>query len=162
MQGPVDHVHPTLEALGAEYIANTVAVRPGFPMLVARVPGADGRPRFVVGLPGNPQSAIVALVSLAVPLLAGLCGRPLPVDRTVTLAGPIAGRGDFTHLSLVRVDPDGHATPVEHAGSAMLRGLARADGFAMIGPGTEGVVGAPVPLIALPLGPGSVTAGGRT
>ena len=67
MHGPVDHLHPTLEALGADYVVNTVAVRPGFPMLLARLAGADGRVRFVAGLPGNPQSAIVALVSLVAP-----------------------------------------------------------------------------------------------
>ncbi|HEV8175558.1 MAG TPA: molybdopterin molybdotransferase MoeA, partial [Actinoplanes sp.] len=61
MHGPVDHLHPALAALGAEYIVNTVAVRPGYPMLLARIPGADGRPRFLAGLPGNPQSAVIAL-----------------------------------------------------------------------------------------------------
>jgi molybdopterin molybdotransferase len=45
MHGPVDHLHPALAELGAEYVVNTVAVRPGFPMLLARVPGPDGRPR---------------------------------------------------------------------------------------------------------------------
>ena len=74
MHGPVDHLHPALDALGADYVVNTVAVRPGFPMLLARLAGADGRVRFVAGLPGNPQSAIVALVSLVAPLLAGLHG----------------------------------------------------------------------------------------
>ena len=66
-------------------MVNTVAVRPGFPMLLARVPGGDGRDRFVAGLPGNPQSAIVALVSLVAPLLAGLLGQPEPELRRVVL-----------------------------------------------------------------------------
>ena len=70
MHGPVDHLHPALRELGAEYVVNTVAVRPGFPMLLARVAGPDGRRRFVAGLPGNPHSAIVAIVSLVAPLLA--------------------------------------------------------------------------------------------
>ncbi|HWG99246.1 MAG TPA: molybdopterin molybdotransferase MoeA [Pilimelia sp.] len=152
MHGPVDHLHPALGALGGEYVVNTVAVRPGFPMLVARVPGPDGRPRFVAGLPGNPQSAVVALVSLVAPLLAGLCGRPEPEPATVRLGAPVPGRGDFTHLALVRVDrADGAAYPVRHVGSAMLRGLALADGFAVIEPGTSGEPGARVPLVPLPL-----------
>ena len=80
MHGPVDHLHPALEALGADYVVNTVAVRPGFPMLLARLTGPDGRARFVAGLPGNPQSAIVALVSLVAPAArraarAGRCRR---------------------------------------------------------------------------------------
>jgi molybdopterin molybdotransferase len=152
MRGPVDHLHPALRELDADYVVNTVAVRPGFPMLLARVTGSDGRDRFVAGLPGNPQSAIIALVSLVVPLLAGLRGRPLPVLPHVTLAEPIAGRGDHTHLALVRVDPvRGTAQPVRHVGSAMLRGLAGADGFAVIRPGTRGEPGARVPVVPLPL-----------
>lgn len=155
MHGPVDHLHPTLEALGADYVVNTVAVRPGFPMLLARLAGADGRVRFVAGLPGNPQSAIVALVSLVAPLLAGLQGRPMPVLPQATLAEPIPGRGQYTHLALVRVDrAGGTAHPVRHVGSAMLRGLAGADGFAVIRPGTSGEVGARVPIVPLPLLPG--------
>lgn len=151
MHGPVDHLHPALRELGATYIANTVAVRPGFPMLLAQVPGADGRPRFVAGLPGNPQSAIVALVSLVAPLLAGLTGRAAPPEGRVTLGHEIPGRGEFTHLSLVRVEPDGLAYPLEHAGSAMLRGLARSDGFAVVAPGAPAGTGSQLPLVPLPL-----------
>lgn len=152
MNGPVDHLHPALAELGADYVVNAVAVRPGFPMLLARFAGDDGRPRFVAGLPGNPQSAIVALVSLVAPLLAGLQGRPLPPLPHATLTEPIPGRGDYTHLALVRVDPtSGGAHPVEHVGSAMLRGLTRADGFAVIRPGAQGQPGARVPIVPLPL-----------
>lgn len=155
MRGPVDHLHPTLGELGADYVVNTVAVRPGFPMLLARVPGPDGRPRFVAGLPGNPQSAIIAVVSLVAPLLAGLCGRELPELPRVTLAEPVPGRGNHTHLALVRVDTAQHtAYPVRHVGSAMLRGLAQADGFAVIAPGTRGEPGDQVPMVPLPLLPG--------
>lgn len=155
MHGPVDHLHPALAEIGAEYIVNAVAVRPGFPMLMARVPGPDGRNRFVAGLPGNPQSAIVALVSLVAPLLAGLHGRALPPLPHATLAEPIPGRGDCTHLALVRLDAAaGTAHPVRHTGSAMLRGLAQADGFAVIEPSTQGRSGALVPVVPLPLLPG--------
>lgn len=157
MHGPVDHLHPALAEIGARYLANTVAVRPGFPMLLAEVPGAGpgGRSRFVAGLPGNPQSAVVALISLVVPLLAGLSGRGEPPLGQVTLGDDIPGRGDFTHLALVRVEASGLAYPLPHAGSAMLRGLARADGFAVIAPGTDGGAGAKVPLAPLPLFPGA-------
>ncbi|MFI7430961.1 molybdopterin molybdotransferase MoeA [Micromonospora sp. NPDC049836] len=152
MRGPVDHLHPTLAALGADYVVNTVAVRPGFPMLLARLVGDDGRVRFVAGLPGNPQSAIVALVSLVAPLLAGLAGRPMPVLPQAVLAEPIPGRGDYTHLALVRWDrAAGTLHPLRHVGSAMLRGLAGADGFALIRPGTSGEAGARVPVVPLPL-----------
>jgi molybdopterin molybdotransferase len=148
MHGPVDHLHPALEALGAKYVVNTVAVRPGYPMLVASVEH-EGRTVFVAGLPGNPQSAVVALVSLVAPLLAGLRGAPEPVGEPITLAAPVPGRGDFTHLALVR--RDGTAWyPVGHAGSSMLRGLAGAGGFAVIPPHGQGLPGQQVDYLELP------------
>jgi molybdopterin molybdotransferase len=147
MRGPVDHLHQALSALGADYLVNAVAVRPGFPMLLAALP--DGR--FVAGLPGNPQSAIVALVSLVAPLLAGLQGRAAPVERPVVLGADVPGRGDFTHLALVTVDADGLARGLSHSGSSMLRGLAQAAGFVVIAPGTDGRAGARVPFVPLPV-----------
>jgi len=151
MHGPVDHLHPALEALGASYVVNTVKVRPGFPMLLARV--GDG---WVAGLPGNPQSAVIALFTLVVPLIAGLTGRRLPEPPRVRLAAPVPGRGDFTHLALVRVTPTGEAYPVAYTGSAMLRGVAVASGFAVIPPGTQGQVGDEVELLPLSLMPGEL------
>jgi molybdopterin molybdotransferase len=153
MHGPVDHLHPALAALGAEYVVNTVGVRPGFPMLLARIPGADGRARFLAGLPGNPQSAVIALVTLVQPLLAGLTGRPhlTELPRVVTTAG-VPGRGGQTHLALAALDHDGRsATPVGHVGSAMLRGLAHAHGFIVVRPDTRAAAGDLVPFLPLPL-----------
>ncbi len=147
MHGPVDYLHGALAELGATYLANTVAVRPGFPMLVAQLPSGQ----FVAGLPGNPQSAMVALMSLVHPLLAGLALRPLPALARITLGAPVAGRGDFSHLALVRREPqDGLGYPVGHAGSAMLRGLAQSAGFAVIPPGVAGNAGDIVELVELP------------
>jgi molybdopterin molybdotransferase len=146
MHGPVDHLHPALAELGATYVVNTVAVRPGFPMLLAALPGG----RFLAGLPGNPQSAVVALMSLVAPLLAGLQGRTLPALPTVTLGAPIAGRGGYTHLALVRVER-GLAYPVSHVASSMLRGLTRSVGFAVVVPGMQGEEGATLPLVPLPM-----------
>lgn len=147
MHGPVDYLHGALAELGATYLANSVAVRPGFPMLVAQLPSGQ----FVAGLPGNPQSAMVALVSLVHPLLAGLTLREFPALARITLGAPVAGRGDFSHLALVRREKrDGLGYPVGHAGSAMLRGLALSAGFAVIPPGVTGEPGDTVGLVELP------------
>lgn len=155
MHGPVDHLHPALHQLGAEYVVNTVAVRPGFPMLLARVPGPDGRPRFLAGLPGNPQSAVIALVSLVAPLLAGLHGRELPPLPLVEPTAPVPGRGAYTHLALAARQADGRTVrPVPHVGSAMLRGLSTAHGFVVVRPGARAVPGDLVPFLPLPLLPG--------
>ncbi len=148
MHGPVDHLHPALRELGAEYLVNTVAVRPGFPMLLARFP--EGQ--FLAGLPGNPQSAVVALLSLVAPLLAGWHRRAKPALAEVVVGGPIRSRGGDTHLALVRIDvADGRAHPVAHLGSSMLRGLATAVGFAVVPPGTPAEPGDRLSLVPLPL-----------
>jgi molybdopterin molybdotransferase len=146
MHGPVDHLHPALARLGGEYLVDTVAVRPGFPMLVASLPGG----RWLVGLPGNPQSAVVGLVTLVAPLLAGLRGEPVPLLGRIRLGAEVPDRGDFTHLALVRIS-DGVAEPLAHAGSAMLRGVARADGFAVVRPGRPAAAGDEIDLAPLPL-----------
>ncbi|HEU5127821.1 MAG TPA: molybdopterin-binding protein [Glycomyces sp.] len=142
MVGPVDHLHPALGKLGADYVINTVSVRPGFPMLLART--EDGR--FIAGLPGNPQSAVIAVVSLVVPLLAGLRGLPLPELRSITLAEDVPGRGPATHLALV----DRAGNRLAHHGSAMLRGLASAAGFAVVPPEGKAHAGQDVPLVTVP------------
>ena len=147
MHGPVDYLHEALKELGAEYVVNTVTVRPAFPMLLASLPGG----RFVVGLPGNPQSAVVAVMTLVLPLLAGLSGRALGTMPRVRLAADIPGRGSDTHLALVSVDVDGNAHPVSHVGSSMLRGLAASDGFAVIEANTDGSAGDMVRYLPLPV-----------
>jgi molybdopterin molybdotransferase len=150
MHGPVDHLHPALAKLGASYVVNTVEVRPGFPMLLAAVEREGGN-TLIAGLPGNPQSAVIALLSLVAPALAGLHGRRLPELPSIDLAEPIPGRGHYTHLALVSRDADGAARPVSHVGSAMLRGLAQAAGFAVIAPGSTGHAGDRVPFVPLPV-----------
>jgi len=151
MHGPVDHLHSALEAVDAEYVVNTVKVRPGFPMLLARITAEDGVTKWIAGLPGNPQSAVVAMMSLVAPLVAGLIGRSFPEPRQVTLGTPVKGRGSDTRLALVRVEADGCAYPLPHTGSAMLRGVASADGFAVIPPEAGGEPGQTVDLVPLPL-----------
>ncbi|GGJ87425.1 molybdopterin molybdenumtransferase MoeA [Pilimelia anulata] len=162
MRGPADHLHAALRALGAVPLVAGVAVRPGGPMALYRVdpPGrppaeqpthdpAD-RPRFVAGLPGNPQAAVAALVTLVGPLLAGLRGLPLPPLPTAALAAAVPGRAGRTRLVPVRFDPaTGAAVPVPHAGPAMLRGLAVAASYAAV-PATGAAAGDRVPTAPLP------------
>lgn len=151
MHGPVDYLHGALAKLGAAYDVNTVEVRPGFPMLLASLPNPSGGVTLLGGLPGNPQSAVVGLMSLVVPAIAGVVGRTLPELRPVELGSPIPGRGGYAHLSLVRLDGEGRAHPVSHVASSMLRGLAQSVGFAVIAPGTAGNAGDRVPLVPLPV-----------
>jgi molybdopterin molybdotransferase len=123
--GPVDHVHAVLHRLGARLLVDGVAVRPGHPMLLARL--ADGR--LLVGLPGNPLAAVSGVLTLLAPVLRACSGCPEPSHRA-PLAADVTGPARDTRLLPVR---DGR--PSMHAGPAMLRGLAEADGVAVIPPG---------------------------
>ncbi|WP_405778730.1 molybdopterin molybdotransferase MoeA [Streptomyces sp. NBC_00859] len=125
--GPVDHVHPILGKLGAELLVDSVAVRPGHPMLLARL--ADGR--HLVGLPGNPLAAVSGLLTLAEPLVRGLSGRAVAEPYAMPVCEAVHG-----HPYDVRLVPVVHRTdevvPLHFHGPAMLRGIAAADGLAVV------------------------------
>ncbi|MEN8649678.1 molybdopterin molybdotransferase MoeA [Streptomyces sp. 21So2-11] len=158
--GPVDHVHPILRKAGAELLVDGVAVRPGHPMLLARL----AQDRYLVGLPGNPLAAVSGLLTLAEPLLRAraqlpslepycspvrdaVSGHPydtrlVPVvhrtesrtdsrtdSRTGVGGGREGGRGGGQEQGREQ------AVPLHYSGPAMLRGIAAADGLAVVPPG---------------------------
>jgi molybdopterin molybdotransferase len=124
--GPRDHLHNALERVGAKLVVDRVKVRPGHPMLLANLDSVA-----LLGLPGNPQSAIVGLMSLGQPVLDALLGRPLHLLESVITVKEIKAREDFTRLVLGSIS-EGRFDQGEHLGSAMLRGLAHATGFAVV------------------------------
>ncbi|MFI0876277.1 molybdopterin molybdotransferase MoeA [Streptomyces parvus] len=152
--GPLDHVHPVLEALGAELLVDGVAVRPGHPMLLARLP-PDGP--YLVGLPGNPLAAVSGLLTLAEPLLAGIAGRPAQDPYRALVHAEVHGHPHDTRLVPVVHRPGrkggrDHVAPLRYNGPAMLRGIAAADGLAVVPPG--GVrSGTEVEILDLPWAP---------
>ena len=68
--GPHDHARAAFEKLGAELRVRKIDMRPGKPTWFARTPGAP-----VLGLPGNPASALVCAALFLHPILAKLQGR---------------------------------------------------------------------------------------
>ncbi|MFF3766036.1 molybdopterin-binding protein [Streptomyces sp. NPDC001922] len=129
--GPVDHLHPILRRAGATLLVDGVAVRPGHPMLLARL----APERHLVGLPGNPLAAVSGLLTLAEPLLRTLSGRgPNPYAVTLPFATDVQGHPHDTRLVPVALD-GGAARPLHFTGPAMLRGIAAADGLAVVPPG---------------------------
>ncbi|WP_306328573.1 molybdopterin molybdotransferase MoeA, partial [Streptomyces venezuelae] len=179
--GPVDHVHGVLHKAGATLLVDGVKVRPGHPMLLARLgaePTRPGRVRHLVGLPGNPLAAVSGLLTLAAPLLKALSDdrppsdaralsddrppsdaralsddrppsdaqvlsddRPPSGERNEPLAPPrmpvrdeVHGHPYDTRLVPV-VRRGGRAVPLRYHGPAMLRGIAAADGLAVVPPG---------------------------
>lgn len=128
--GPVDHVHPILSRIGAELLVDGVKVRPGHPMLLARLK-AD---QHLVGLPGNPLAAVSGLITLAEPLLRTLAARPAPERYAMPLRDAVHGHPHDTRLVPVVLRGEG-AVPLHYNGPAMLRGIAAADALAVVPPG---------------------------
>ncbi len=75
--GPRDHARPAVQSLGLALQVDGVAVRPGKPTWFGQV----GRTP-VLGLPGNPASALVCARLFLAPMLDALLGRPH--DHTLT------------------------------------------------------------------------------
>ncbi|MFD8748434.1 molybdopterin-binding protein [Streptomyces sp. NPDC059616] len=97
--GPVDFLHDVLREAGARLLVDSVAVRPGHPMLLAELPPTtDGRSRRLVGLPGNPLAAVAGAVTLAAPLLRRLGGHPDPEPLRTVAAEALPGHPRDTRL----------------------------------------------------------------
>lgn len=70
--GEKDFAKSMFEPLGLELIFSKVSIKPGKPVWLGR---ADGK--LVMGLPGNPTSALVTARLLLAPLLAGMTGQSI-------------------------------------------------------------------------------------
>ncbi len=149
--GSTDHLHAALRRLGARWVVDGVAVRPGHPMCLATLP--DGR--HVIGLPGNPLAAVSAVLTLLVPLVGSLRGESGADETRIELAildsDVTSHPVDVRLVPVVRTHGDlvVHATPTTRDGPAMLRGLTLADGMAVIAPGA-GAAGSGVQVLPLP------------
>ncbi|MGM9474088.1 molybdopterin molybdotransferase MoeA [Pseudarthrobacter sp. YS3] len=139
-----DHFRAAVADLGGALLLDGIAMRPGHPAVLAGLPYG----RFVVGLPGNPLAAMMALITMGAPLLEALGGRPLSAVGQVTSAAdvdPSPGRTRLIPCTFI----EGLAFPASHTGPGMMRGLAWADGVMAVPP--AGVqAGEPVPVLPLP------------
>ena len=148
--GPDNHVRQALRDLGARWLIDGVASTPGAQMLLAKLP--DGR--FLVGLPGHPESALAALMTLVTPLITTLRGAVPPEPRTAALVddAPAPEYADDTTLVPVALDAAGAGTiarPLADGGPGGVRGWANADALAVIPPGA-GLRGDVVEVLPLP------------
>jgi molybdopterin molybdotransferase len=142
-----DHFRNAVEALGGRLLIDGVAMRPGHPAALAKLPNG----RYVVGLPGNPLAALMAIFTVGGPLLAALGQQPLPGVSRV-----LCGTSVDAHRASTRLLPfrwvNGMAAPTDFTGPGMMRGLAGADGV-MVVPSRGAQRGEPVPAFALPWRP---------
>ncbi len=128
-----------------------IAMRPGKPLLFGNLGAVP-----VLGLPGNPVSAMVCAILFLVPALARLSGLPAaPPPATTALLGAPVRQNDqrADHLrATVGTDAQGRlvVTPFPVQDSAMLRRLATADALILRPSHAPALpTGAEVPIVRL-------------
>jgi molybdopterin molybdotransferase len=122
--GEKDFAKAMFEPLGLELLFSKVSMKPGKPVWVGRV-----GEKIIVGLPGNPTSALVTARLLLAPLLAGLGGQAVEralAWRTAPLAAPLGACGPRETFHRARL-AGGAAESLSFQDSSAQKALAEAD-----------------------------------
>jgi molybdopterin molybdotransferase len=114
-----------------------VAMQPGMPQGFGLL---EGRPFF--GLPGNPVSVFVSFEVFVRPAILKMMGRTTLTrpEVTATLVGDVRGpkgKTQFARVEVVRGDDGWVATPTGGRGSNLMSTVTRANGLAIVPPGTD-------------------------
>lgn len=143
--GEEDHVKAALLQLG-ELDLWRLAIRPGKPLALGRLPRNDGSMVRFVGLPGNPVSSYVGAWLFLRPLIGALLGCPALAQLPCLTA-----RADFTTRTQARqhymrvaltFSTDGiNAQAFPDQSSAVLTSCVQADALAVIPPDSDIEVG---------------------
>jgi molybdopterin molybdotransferase len=142
--GPHDYVKASLDALGVRRLFWRVAIQPGKPVWAGVAPSGA----VVVGLPGNPLSALVGLHLLIRPLVAAVHGLE-PRPEHAALARSVPRRGARLRAVPVRLR-DGSADPVGADDSHLLLHAVAADALALVDAGSGAApAGLRVPVLRL-------------
>jgi molybdopterin molybdotransferase len=133
--GAFDMVKDALNELGSiDFWA--VRMRPARPIAFGLLQAPDGRKVPHLGLPGNPASALVALVQFgrpAIQKMRGAAPTSLPTVRAILDDGVhnTDGRRVYARVALRRIDGQIHARLTGAQGSNLLTSVAEADGLAI-------------------------------
>jgi molybdenum cofactor synthesis domain-containing protein len=142
--GARDHVPAAIDGLGPPgVVVHGLAVKPGKPTVLAAV---GTRP--VIGLPGNPTSALTILEAIAADVFRALTGEARARRATVAAvaAAPFPGRAGWTWYVPAALD-GGQVRPLALRSSHTSL-LARADGYVVVGPDRPRIEpGEPVTLV---------------
>lgn len=148
--GDHDHARAAMIKLGLEMKVAKVAVRPGKPTWFGITPHGP-----VLGLPGNPASALVCAQLFLKPLLLKMQGRdPAPHMQRAHLAKALPANGDREHYlrSFLAADGEGRLTvrAFEEQDSSLLSVFAAANALIRLAPGLPAQpAGALVDVLAL-------------
>lgn len=126
--GDHDLVQPALEAAGMTLNFWRIAMRPGKPLMFGHL----GEQR-VLGLPGNPVSAMVCSRIFLIPMLEKMLGidSPSTAQKTAILGADVEKNGPRQHYmrATLEISQDGAlvVTPVRSQDSSLLSPLSQAD-----------------------------------
>ena len=123
--GDHDLVGKVATGLGLDRAFWKVAMRPGKPLMAGKLGGVP-----MIGLPGNPVSAMVCGHVFLRPVIRAMLGLPARALETASarLAAPLAANGPRTHYMRAEMTPEG-IRPFSSQDSALLSVLSRADTF---------------------------------
>jgi molybdopterin molybdotransferase len=130
-RGEQDFIPQAIKKLGGKLLFHEVAIRPGNPIIVARV-----EPRWFVGLSGNPVGAIIGyhlFVKRIISLMLGCSYRPQ--DSQVLLGSDLeikSNRCCFVGARLEKSEDKTIAYPVPRQNSKWLSSIIGIDGFIRI------------------------------
>jgi molybdopterin molybdotransferase len=134
-KGDYDIVKDVLNQRGAMNFWS-VRMRPAKPLAFGHLSGHGGKDIPLLGLPGNPVSAMVAFEMFARPAIRVMLGRPNRQRPSVhgVLTAPIFnydGRRVYARVEVERRDGVYYATPTGPQGSNILTSMSRANGLAV-------------------------------
>jgi molybdenum cofactor synthesis domain-containing protein len=134
--GELDRTPAAIGALGAPgVIVHGLRVKPGKPTVLAAI---GSKP--VIGLPGNPTSAIVILEAVVAPIIGALAGAPIAAPALeATLTGPARTRLGWTWFVPVALE-EGSAGWSAHPlalRSSLVSLTSQADGYIVVPEATE-------------------------
>lgn len=123
--GDHDLVAPVAAALGMQQSFYKVAMRPGKPLMAGHLDGAA-----MIGLPGNPVSAMVCGTIFVAPMVCAMLGlgHHAAPRRRLPLAADLAANGPREHYMRAQVAADG-VTAETRQDSSLLTVLATANGL---------------------------------
>ncbi|MCB8888261.1 gephyrin-like molybdotransferase Glp [Vreelandella malpeensis] len=136
--GEEDHVKRALDALG-ELDLWRLAIRPGKPLALGRLPRGNGRTARFVGLPGNPVSSFVGAWLFLRPLMGALLGCPAletltQVTAIATFSTTTGPRRHYMRVKLAFTEAGVEAHAFDDQDSSVLSSCVHADALAIVDP----------------------------
>lgn len=135
--GDYDLVRPALVAAGVALELHQVGIKPGKPITLGRC-----AEKVVIGLPGNPASAIITFALFGMPLLRAMQAdsSPIPTPIWIPLTNAVTRHPTRTRIvlgSLARFDGRSGFTAHPNQTSGATIALGQTDGFVIVQPGDE-------------------------